>query len=301
MLNANPSCCKLSIVTLTLGMIAVFGLHVRAQEAPAIHVGNEKITGVVDDWTHHHHIFSDPGTADDALQNGTYDKWFRITNDRRYVMQQLKRGLPARGSSGDDVAWFEEARKARREQEPWGWERRKDEQPKLNKDWSMVLGSGATVLGVGAGMFPAKYSFSATATANCSNVVSPTLPDYVVYNTGAAGSTTQATVVAYDNLYSGCSTYGAVPSVYWAFNTGGTVVTSVVLSSTGTELAFVQTPSSGSAQLVILTPSKTPTGPRNSLAGTVSGTGFTVTGGSLTSMDVGAVLAGTNIPALPAR
>src|SRR5215469_4193303 len=54
----------------------------------------------------------------------------------------------------------------------------------------------------------------------------------------------------YDNLYPAtCS--GTVPSNYWAYNTGGTVTTSVALSFDGKQVAFVQTVS-GAAQLVLL-------------------------------------------------
>ena len=81
----------------------------------------------------------------------------------------------------------------------------------------MVLGTAAP--GVGAGNYPAKFSFNATSSSpiNCASAANP---DYVVYNTGATGSATQASVVAYDNIYATtCS--GQVPSVYWAFNTSG--------------------------------------------------------------------------------
>jgi hypothetical protein len=60
----------------------------------------------------------------------------------------------------------------------------------------------------------------------------------------------QATIVAYDNLYSGCS--GMVPSIYWAYNTGGgTITNSPVLSLDGSKVAFVQT-EGGVAHLVVL-------------------------------------------------
>ena len=31
--------------------------------------------GLVDDWTTHHVIFSNPGTEEDAIRNGTYEAW----------------------------------------------------------------------------------------------------------------------------------------------------------------------------------------------------------------------------------
>jgi hypothetical protein len=113
----------------------------------------------------------------------------------------------------------------------------------MKRDWSQSMGSGATV---GAQNYPAKYSFNAT-TANCASAAQP---DYVVYGTGLTGSATQASIAAYDNLYAGCS--GIVPMVYWAYNTGGTVTTSPVLSIDGTQIAFVQTDASGHGNLVLL-------------------------------------------------
>jgi hypothetical protein len=119
-----------------------------------------------------------------------------------------------------------------------------------NTDWSEDLGSGATV---GATNYPAKISFRGT-NATCAG--GATQPDFVVYGTGLAGSGTQASIVAFDNLYSGCSADGTVPTVYWAYNTGntggGTVNTSPAFSSDGTQVAFVQTDGTGDGVLVLL-------------------------------------------------
>lgn len=57
-------------------------------------------------------------------------------------------------------------------------------------------------------------------------------------------------MVAFDNLYSGCS--GTVPSVYWAYNTGGVILTSPVPSLDGTQVAFVQTSGSPTGQAGLL-------------------------------------------------
>lgn len=113
-----------------------------------------------------------------------------------------------------------------------------------------TFGGGTTGSGsVGAGNFPAKYSFSTTNAGNCGNA---TPPDYVVYNTGTAGvSGSQANIIAYDNIYTGCT--APVPAVYWSYFTGtGSVVTSPVLSLDGTKVAFIETPTSGAATLRIL-------------------------------------------------
>jgi hypothetical protein len=84
-------------------MMSVFGVRLRAQDVPAVHVGDATITGIPDDWTHHHVFFSDPGTEQDAVKNGTHEEWLKTVNDPRYVIQQLKRGLPAQGPAAQDV------------------------------------------------------------------------------------------------------------------------------------------------------------------------------------------------------
>src|SRR5579863_7327959 len=112
------------------------------------------------------------------------------------------------------------------------------------------MGVGASV---GAENYPAKFSLAITV-ANCGNA---TKPDYVVYSTGLQGQSPAgsgpASLVAYDNIYSGCSAFGSVPSVYWAYDTLGTVLTSPNLSFDGTQVLFVQTGTvSGAGELVLL-------------------------------------------------
>jgi hypothetical protein len=58
----------------------------------------------------------------------------------------------------------------------------------LNGDWSMSLGTGGTV---GAGMYPAKYSFGIN-TASCAN-------DFVVFNTGAGTATAAHQIGTFTN------------------------------------------------------------------------------------------------------
>ncbi len=240
--------------------------------------------GAVDDWTHHHLIFSNPGTAVDAMQRGDYFHWLKVVNDPRFILQQAKRGAAAR--SGANYSWASlpspspaavkiataepetlgivapiSTEKLRRglSRAPAsatggspagfsgglrgssGWPRKGGHA--IHSDWSMNMGTGATS---GLGMFPAKYSFDVTS-ANCA---SATAPDFVIYNTSVAGSASQASIVAYDNLYTGCT--GTVPSTYWAYSTGGTISTSPVLSFDGTQVAFAQSSSAGAASLVLL-------------------------------------------------
>jgi hypothetical protein len=202
------------------------------------------------DWSHRHVVFSNPTTLDQSLRVGQdvrfWHQWYR-RNVRQIVpaeestfdeSREQDKNLP--WIDDDSFGWF-----------GWfGWFHRRHHKPiprnPLKRDWSMSLGPNATV---GAGNYPAKFSFDIT-TANCGNAARP---DFVVFNTSVNGMTSQASIVAYDNLYSGCIVSGAVPSTYWAYNTGGSVVTSVTLSLDGSQVAFVQTPASAPvASLVLL-------------------------------------------------
>lgn len=188
-------------------------------------------TGIPSDWSHHHLIFSRPATAEQAR---------RVEQDPRY-WQQLDRSQLRTPPS---VA---EPRQALPSGLRFGGGRGSGPTPgplQTHRDWSQDLGMGATV---GAGNFPAKFSF-ATTNANCA---SSGKPDFVVYSTGLAGSSGQASIVAYDNLYTGCT--GTVPSVYWAYNTGTgpQILTSPAFSRDGTQVAFVQNDAIG-ASLVLL-------------------------------------------------
>ena len=69
----------------------------------------------------------------------------------------------------------------------------------------MNLGSSGKV---SAGQFPAKYSFDST-NAFCD---SATTPDFVVFPNGIKGvGTTEADIIAYDNIYSGCTGFTIGP------------------------------------------------------------------------------------------
>lgn len=247
------------------------------QQSPARH-------GVPDDWTHHRLIFSDPGSAEAAMQRGDYFHWLKVVNDPRFILQQTKRAASARSGANLERVFSapmpappsrieSPAPKALVGSAPLaapklprglakappgasgspllgiggGSPRTNPWQHKggsaIHSDWSMNMGNGATA---GLGVFPAKFSFD-VASANCGNVASP---DFVIFNTSVSGSSSQASIVAYDNLYSGCT--GTVPSTYWGYNTGGTIATSVVLSFDGTQVAFAQSSGAGAASLVLL-------------------------------------------------
>lgn len=129
-------------------------------------------------------------------------------------------------------------------------------------------------------MSPAKYGLDSTAPPSCAN-------DYVLFGLNVAGVTGgQASLVAYNNLYSGtggfCGTGG--PSVLFAYNTtnaGGKIQTSPVLSLDGTQVAFVESGANSSVFHVV----KWATGAGNGTSATssaVPGNGNSATETSLT-------------------
>lgn len=179
---------------------------------------------LVQDWSHRHLIFSRT-TKPELLQ--------RVQQDPRY-WQQLQRDVAPRitSSSRFDAGVASSFAPGSVQLATTVAGR------KLRRDWAESLGSGAST---GAGIFPAKFTFSAS-TASCA-------ADFVVFGTGLPGSGTQASVVAYNNLYSGCG--GTVPLTFWAYNTGGTINTSPVFARSGSQIAFAQT-SGGAGALVLL-------------------------------------------------
>jgi hypothetical protein len=197
------------------------------------------------DWSHQHLIFSHASSPEaESL----------LLNDPRYLQQMLRRSAalrPTRLTDGRLVSPEELALRA-------GQQKKKEEQGL----WSIDIGSLSGSAGPGAGNYPAKFSFDVNE-ANC-------VTDFVIYSTGLAGGVVQPDVVAFNNLYEGCG--GTVPSAYWAFNTGGSLLTSPTLSQDGTQVAFAES-NAGVGVLVLLkwaaTGSLTP-----GLLNTVSASGY---------------------------
>jgi len=205
---------RLGLTQLILGA-AIFCALVPVHDAKA----GDDHDHLVTDWSHRRLVFSEPHSL---------MKRFELSANPRYI-QQLKRRHAER----------------ERDRNEWRWHRAPDGSNHIQGDWSMDMGPGATV---GAGNYPAKYSFD----INSANCASAATPDFVVYNTSQPGSLTQPTIVAFDNLYTGTCT-GTTPQVYWSYNTGsaGAITTSPVLSFDGKQVAFVQNTGTG-ANLVIL-------------------------------------------------
>jgi len=298
MKSTSASVSRLAVILVILAMSLTSTVLMNGQEAQA-----KQAKGVPVDWTHRHVVFSNPGTADEAIRNGTYERWLKISTDPRYIMQQQKRSANASGAalqhrSSQDVsndatqdalaakpvAREEDARaeqadarvQAREEgagamemsleerEAARGGNRRlpsglvrailpppikqadaaldpkaakKKKRNRIKKDWSEDLGNNGTT---GLGEFPAIFTTGGTS---CS--------DFAVFNTGLLGASGQANIIAYNNLYNTCNSSGP-PTVYWAYNTSGTVFNSVVLSEDGSQVAFVQSSPGGVASLVLL-------------------------------------------------
>jgi len=185
----------------------------------------QNLQGFPEDWSHHHLVFSNPGTFRDALRNGTYDGWASIVTDPRYGLQQLKRtagappvvGEPNTASGGIGVGHGRP----------------------LVTDWTVQL-SGTVDSGVALSMYPAKYSYDQTIAPNCAN-------DFVVFPINLSGNgSNQANLLGVNNMYNTTCT-GGVPTVLFAYFVGtGKIQTSPVLSLDGAKAAFVESIASGS-------------------------------------------------------
>ncbi len=218
--------------------------------------------GIPEDWADRHAVFSNPGSITDAVNNGSVEKWYKIVSNPRFMAQTRKRRGAATRAIHRDKSFdsFEETRffaeradkagKGRGGKGGGGGRGSGADDGSLQKDWSMRSGPGGKV---SAGQFPAKFSFDESM-AFCD---SDTTPDFVVFPTGLKGVTnSSSSILAYDNIYSGCSGFTTGPLIYWSYNAdGGTIITSPVLSGDGTQLAFIASGTAGSgvgAALVIL-------------------------------------------------
>jgi hypothetical protein len=271
-LNTYALRCRLFVVVGALTLLLAIPIH--AQDSPSDRIGTPE------DWTHHHAVFTDAGTAEQALQNGDFARWVRTVSNPRYQLQRAKRiaaasvrtpspearpsvehevnagdvdahpnqaallPLPRGLTKANGALPLAEGVAGRRAEHAnrfkFSPERGRRHHNGEKVDWSETLGSGGSL---GLGNYPAKFSFS-TSAASCA--------DWIVYGTGLPGSATQATILAFNNLYTTtCS--ASVPTIGWAFNTGtgSSVLTSPVLSLDGAQIAFVQNGSTG-ASLVIL-------------------------------------------------
>src|SRR5579864_3627250 len=220
-MEPNPKFSRKFVASAPFGMLAALTILVAALSPSVTTEGAQALrrhrSGLVDDWTTHHVVFSNIGSYEDAVRTGTYAKFYRILYDPRYIMQQTRRSAQYQAAHN------------------------KTKPPSFTRDWSVSLGGGS----VAATMSPAKFTFNPIGTPDCTN-------DYAVFPINAAGSSTQANIIGFNNLYSGTNPTtglcGTTPTVKFAYNVGtGTVQTSPVLSSSATDgkMAFVESKAGG--------------------------------------------------------
>jgi hypothetical protein len=184
--------------------------------------------GFPEDWTHHHVVFSDPGSLHDASGRASFDAWYKVVTDPRFTYQQHKRGEHRRPDSDQD-------------RDKDRGDNGLETPPPLDRDWSASLGGA----GVAPGMFPAKWTFSTTAAPSCT--------DFVVFPVNKAGvSGSQPNIVGYKNLYVNAGATGfcsglTAPTVLFSYFVGtGTVQTSPVLGPAVGQIAYVESIPGGS-------------------------------------------------------
>ena len=218
----------LGVFGLAVGLLA--GLTALVAGGPATGPG----MGLVDDWTHHHLIFSNPGTAVEALAQGRLEQWYRIVNDPRYIMQQAKRNHVSTGLTANtqdfstlyarlgtpvadpSLSIFRDPRKPLPKKAP-----------ALKRDWAVSLGTG----GVAQNMYPAKFTFDINATPSCAN-------DFVVYGLNTAA--TAAVAASQTGSFTGQPTGGQTVTI------GGTEVLTATPSPASITGTIASEPATGS-------------------------------------------------------
>jgi hypothetical protein len=193
------------------------------------------------DWTTRHVIYSQTGTSA-ALEAARTDP------------RALIRWREVEQRESEQRQWRSFARFGRRPPRRFPVRLSVD----MQRDWSISLGTAGTA----NAMYPAKFTFDVTVTPNCVN-------DFVVFPVNAAGSATQANIVAFNNLYSGTAggngvcnrtvsgnDTGVAATVLWSYNVqssiNGGVPISPVLSLDGTKVAFVESAAGKQAHFHVL-------------------------------------------------
>jgi hypothetical protein len=240
--KVSRSIIALGIFIVTVGVFAGFDVVTYGQSSKAVAVGApstaKPTVGVPEDWSHHHLIFSNPGTFADAMKSGSFEKWYRAIADPRFNFQKIKRGgvtAAAQPSTGGGMA--EDALLGA----GGNLDSQRGRTPKgtvLKRDWSNSLGGA----GVAAGVYPAKWQFFTSTTPSCS--------DYVVFGVnkaGVSGSGGQPNIVGLYNLYNSPTCSGTNPEVLFSYYVGtGVVQTSPVLGPSANQVAYVESISAGS-------------------------------------------------------
>ena len=145
-LSSSPL--KLRITFVTMVIITVAGLVISAmgtRVAAAQDFSESQKTPYLDDWTHHHLVFSDPCTKEEAARRGKLEQWNKVNDEFRFHLQQGKRTYGVRpvgaGRDGDRdrVAWGRDGD----HHHDGGGNPPAGTGNGIVKDWNTPLGSGA--------------------------------------------------------------------------------------------------------------------------------------------------------------
>jgi hypothetical protein len=224
---------------------------------------------VVEDWSSRHVIFAEEVPRELRGSILAEPRFWQ-----QYYRRHASRPLPSVEETRVwDNGWDKDGRDDDQQDDDGrdhdrGQHHRKRKRALSHRDWSVSLGAGSG----GRISGPAKYVFDVTAPPSCTT-------DFVVTGIAANGSSTQANIVGFNNLYSNtggagfCT--GTGPNVIFAYNVGGGQVPSLVaLSLNGQKVAFSEN-NTGNSNFHVLT-FKTGTGNGTSAtAPAVPGTGNT--------------------------
>src|ERR1700722_1958941 len=142
---------------LTVSASAV--LVVSVLTAPLSAQNSPKVQGYPTDWSHHHVVFSNPGTDEKAVQNGTVDKWLKITNHPRYTIQQHRQSRASAPSALSNISFPPTFPTP---DNPRGGHK----DAKIEKDWSVTLSGAAASLTGTVGALSGGISGSSTLTVD---------------------------------------------------------------------------------------------------------------------------------------
>jgi hypothetical protein len=183
--------------------IAATGMLLSAAFAPAFAQANIPGvgSGLPQDWSHRHMLYTNPDTQYEAARKDTlaYEQWKQKNRDPRFAAQVARKTRFVQTTehspfSPQQLQW---ADRFRRDPPPAAG-------PAIHRDWSNVLGG---VTGVGhAGVFPAKYQFDINATPSCAN-------DFVVYTTASAGATSSGAFATQTGTFTANPTAGQTVTI----------------------------------------------------------------------------------------
>jgi hypothetical protein len=136
---------RIVFALINFALVLVFAPTLFSQQTET----NPPLAGVPDDWTHHHVVFSDPGSSSQAAVRGKLEEWLAITRSPRFRIQQAHSDMMRRGAPAPalDFATFA-AMLSRESQEPEPTTRKR---PFNNGKWTMLMGGLASITGTFSG------------------------------------------------------------------------------------------------------------------------------------------------------